>query len=280
MKENVYTFGKDDCMTGIIATPNIDPKEDGKPAVLLLNAGILHRVGPYRLNVDLARKLTSNGFTVLRFDLSGIGDSNTRKDTRSYKQRAVDDVQEAMNFLSEKTGHRNFVLLGLCSGADNAHSAAIVDSRVVGIVFLDAYGYRTRKFYLLHVSRRLFGLRRWKYFIRRKYNTIFWGKSYIGSEKSEEERIFPRHFPSKEKAKTEVLRLTERGANLLYIYTGGVQKYYNYPRQFEDMFGINAGDFCGKLQIEYFPESDHIYTLVKDRNKLIKTVSDWLEAHY
>ena len=72
MKEKAYRFGKDDCLTGIVAAPDNYPKTDIKPAVVLLNAGILHRVGPYRLHVDLARKLVSMNFTVLRFDLSGM----------------------------------------------------------------------------------------------------------------------------------------------------------------------------------------------------------------
>ena len=45
------------------------------PTVVLLNAGIVHRVGPNRMHVLLARALAAAGIPSLRFDMSGIGDS-------------------------------------------------------------------------------------------------------------------------------------------------------------------------------------------------------------
>jgi hypothetical protein len=47
------------------------------PAVMfvLLNAGAVHRQGPFRLYVHLARRLAALGFSCVRFDQPGIGDS-------------------------------------------------------------------------------------------------------------------------------------------------------------------------------------------------------------
>ena len=75
MRERAVRFGKTAKLVGIVAEPN--PTEQSgtdKPAVLMLNSGILHRVGACRLHVKLARSLASEGHTVLRFDFSGIGD--------------------------------------------------------------------------------------------------------------------------------------------------------------------------------------------------------------
>ena len=43
--------------------------------VLICNAGLQAKAGPFRLGVRLARKLTRIGYHVLRFDYPGIGDS-------------------------------------------------------------------------------------------------------------------------------------------------------------------------------------------------------------
>ena len=62
----------------LIAITTVAPRrraEAGQPWVVLLNAGIIHRIGPNRLYVQLARRLASRGHAVLRFDLAGIGDS-------------------------------------------------------------------------------------------------------------------------------------------------------------------------------------------------------------
>lgn len=276
--EKAYTFGKDGFLVGILTEPDANRQNEGIPAVLLWNAGLLHRVGPYRLYVDMARTLASMGFTVLRFDLSGKGDSEIGKDSRSYEQRVVSDIQEAMDFLSTKKGVDEFVLVGLCSGADDAHQAAVLDSRVSGVVFLDGYGYRTWGYYLHHYGPRLFKLRVWKNFLKRKYSSVFIEKREEGHE-TDTKKMFEREFPPKAKVTREIQGLIDRGVNLLYIYSGGMKyHYYNYHGQFEDMF--RSIDFQGKVQLEYFNEADHTYPRLVDREKLMTTISDWMKGHY
>lgn len=72
MREETCVFGSANPLVGIITHPEIDV---GLPTVILLNAGLIHRIGPNRVYVRLARHLAGLGFQVLRFDLSGIGDS-------------------------------------------------------------------------------------------------------------------------------------------------------------------------------------------------------------
>lgn len=270
MMENVYTFGKDGSLVGVVTEPDSHPQKDSLPGVVLWNAGLLHRVGPFRLYVDMARKLASMGFLVFRFDLAGKGDSETPKDTRLYEQRAVADIREAMDSLSVKRGADEFVLIGLCSGADEAHSVAVADSRVSGAVLLDACGYRTLGFYPRYFGGRLFKPKKWKNFLTRTYHRVF--------QVTPTDEMFGRKFPPKQNVKADLAMLIERGLNLLYIYSSGAYEYYNYPGQFEDMFG--PMDFQGRLQVEYFGEADHLYTLLEDRNKLMKTICDWMQAHY
>src|SRR5262249_27402146 len=60
---------------GIHTEPLDPPRGKRSPMVLFLNAGAVHRVGPNRMYVDLARSWAEHGLTSLRLDLSGLGDS-------------------------------------------------------------------------------------------------------------------------------------------------------------------------------------------------------------
>lgn len=274
MIEKAYRFAKDGCLVGVVTEPAFGTCKDGLPAVLLLNAGLSHRVGPYRLHVDLARRLASLGFVVFRFDLGGIGDSQLPKGGRSFEDRAVGEIQEAMSFLSARKGASKFVLMGLCSGAMDAHQVAVVDLRVSGIASLDGYTYPTWRFYLQRYGPRVFSFTGWKNFLKRKWSSVLSN----GHETLVEQSLNFRNYPPKETAKRDLEKLVERGVNLLYVYTGGKQQFYNYRDQFKDVF--RSIDFRGKFQLEYFVEADHTFSRLVHRNRLVMTICDWMQAHY
>jgi hypothetical protein len=272
--DKVYTFGNGSSLIGILTEPSSGLQTNGSPAVLLWNAGLLHRVGPYRLYVDTARKLASLGFLVFRFDVSGKGDSEPSKDNRSHVKRAISDIQEAMNFVSSKKGIDEFVLMGLCSGADEAHPTAVLDSRVSGVVFLDGYGYRTWGFYLRRYGSRILRPEAWENFLKRQCSRVLIGRRG-NDDGGSKERIFEREFPSRKIVSADLKQLVGRGVNLLYIYSGGVEsEYYNYHGQFRAMF--RSIDFQGKLRLEYFKEAAHTYNRMADRNRLLKCICEWL----
>jgi len=271
MREKVLTFFNNSPLIAIMTEPNSERRMNEKPAVLFWNAGFLHRVGPYRLYVDMARNLAAMGFLAVRFDLSGKGDSKPRRDWGLEKERAARDVREVMDLVFTKTGIEKFVLLGLCSGADDAFPIAVQDSRVSGLVLLDGFAYRTFRYYIPNYLMRLFILQRWKNFISRKYHELF-----HHTEKKVDEYI--REFPPKVKVKEDLLQLIERGVNLLFIYSGEVKKYYNYKEQFKDM--IKPIAMNDRLQSEYFDKASHTYTRLEDRKMLMDCISEWMNKHY
>jgi dienelactone hydrolase len=123
---------------GVLARP-VAPRP-GVPAIVLLNAGCVPRMGPHRQSVGLARRWAALGFSVLRLDLSGIGDSPAAAGTEenlTYPPEGLADVRRALAFMAAETGARRFVLAGLCSGADIAFSAAAHDPRVAGLVMMN-----------------------------------------------------------------------------------------------------------------------------------------------
>ena len=105
-------------------------------AVILLNAGSIHRIGPNRLYVALARRIAARGDLVLRLDLAGIGDSRprgTQPDNVVYSPTAVDDVGAAVAWCKRQDA-RTVTVVGLCSGAYHALKAAVAGHPIDAIV--------------------------------------------------------------------------------------------------------------------------------------------------
>src|ERR1044072_1198890 len=71
IKEEVITVDQDTAV-GILTHRQ---KNEERPTIVFFNAGMIHRIGPNRIHVKLARKLSNEGYDVFRFDLGGQGDS-------------------------------------------------------------------------------------------------------------------------------------------------------------------------------------------------------------
>ena len=130
--EEAWQFGAPHVRFGVLTRPKEPSK---KPAIILMNAGSIHRVGPNRSFVRMARRWADLGYAVLRMDLSGIGDSPVQAGATEnvpYPPDAVPDVQAAMTALAKEGVAQKFILTGLCSGADIAFRAGVLDHRVSG----------------------------------------------------------------------------------------------------------------------------------------------------
>jgi alpha-beta hydrolase superfamily lysophospholipase len=101
---------------GIVTESGAAPRG---PTIVLVNEGNTHHIGQARIWVDLARVLGAAGFRILRFDLSGNGDSGTRPGQLAHVSRApeaIEDVYVAMGSISPDDP-TDVVLVGFCSGA-------------------------------------------------------------------------------------------------------------------------------------------------------------------
>lgn len=114
------------------------------PAVLMLNAGAVHSIGPNRLWVQLARRWARQGVTVLRLDLSGIGDSPPRPgepDNVVYSRSAMADVAAALDWLRGHEGATACHVMGLCSGAYHSFKAATTGLPVASALMINPLTY-------------------------------------------------------------------------------------------------------------------------------------------
>ncbi len=131
VEETAASFGKAPGLFGIVSTSTTrthDSPGRGK-AIILLNAGAVHHVGPNRLYVTLARRLARLGYVVLRVDIAGIGESAARSgdpENVVYSQHAMTGIEEAIQYLRQSWNVRETIAAGLCSGAYHAFKAAAV----------------------------------------------------------------------------------------------------------------------------------------------------------
>jgi pimeloyl-ACP methyl ester carboxylesterase len=281
MREKVVRFGRSTRLVGVLTEPDVTSPD--RPAVILLNSGILHRVGACRLHVNLARALADAGLTAIRFDYSGIGDSEARKDDLSFEQSAVVETREAMDYLRDTKGVSHFVLAGLCSGADMAHMVAKVDDRVVGLGLLDAWCYRTPKFYLHHYGRRVLRLSSWTNFIAARLRRLREPPQSAPAAGEDGEVTFEmpryvREFPPREQTAADLRDFMARNVEMFLVFTGGQEEQYNYRRQYEDSFrGIN---FQNRVRVEFLKEADHIFTGLPHQQQVIRDTVEWVLSRW
>ena len=137
--EQPLVFGTSHRLVGVLVRPRADRARVDRPAVIMTNAGTVHRIGPHRIYVELARELAELGFSTLRLDLSGIGDSSVGRSPENlcYPATGLADCQDAMSELAVRLGVRRFVIAGLCSGGDIAFQLGLKDPRVAGVVMMN-----------------------------------------------------------------------------------------------------------------------------------------------
>ncbi len=256
---------------GVWSVPEqeIDPRL--RPTFVFLNAGLVHRVGPSRTYVNLSRRLAEDGFSSLRFDHGGIGDSFNRRDTLSFEEGGAHEVVTAMDYVATECGSSSFVLVGLCSGARMALKVGASDPRVVGVVSLDGQTFRTWRFWV-H-----------RYRLRRR--------SVLGAL-ALRFRALAAHqpparppsgvptysMPSKEVVARDLQALVSRGAHQYWIFTGSFPEWYNYLRQHQHAFrNIDFGDL---LRVDYMPEAKHVLTTLADQRSVVGNVAKWASQRW
>ncbi len=276
MQEIICQFGDEQNLFGILTQPDPEVSVTNAPIAIILNAGIVHRMGPFRLHVDLARQLAARGFKTLRMDLSGLGDSRPRSGKLGSQQsRALVDVADAMDHLEATTGTKKFVVLGLCSGAFNAHQVSVNDSRIVGSVFMDGIVFRTFGFYVRWYMSRLFNLRYWKNFLMRRLSNTSETKESEGETLAEGE--FFGDDLDRDLVIEDLKGMLDRGVRMLFLYTDGYDDICGRA-QFKEMYGLRPNQ--GQLQVEYYPKSEHTFRLIENRQAACDRVTGWFESQF
>jgi dienelactone hydrolase len=279
MNERAILLGRAKTLVGIISEPTQTDSAKSDLAVIVLNAGLVHRVGPNRINVQIARRLASSGFTALRFDLAGIGDSPNRTDDLSLKDGIINDVKDIMDSLNRENGARRFILIGICSGANNSLRIADSDNRVVGAVPIEPYHFSTPAYHFYYFSRRLLDLRCWRRAISMKSD--FWSilakkfrhENVPGANRrsSVADRVDRQAF--RNQISSEIERLAGRGVSLHFVYCIDSPSYFNHYLPLR-----RRAASLPQFQVSLFEDTDHTFTSVASQQSLVEAIDKWVSG--
>ena len=111
-----------------------DPSNDLRKSILMLSAGQDSRTGPQRLYVRAARRFASAGFTVVRLDLSGTGDSLAENSKIFLDSHSVEDVDAGVRWVRDSFDTGVPYLVALCAGARVALRYAAHHQEIPGVV--------------------------------------------------------------------------------------------------------------------------------------------------
>jgi hypothetical protein len=256
------------------------PDRPGRLAFIILNAGVLHRVGPHRLHVTLARRIAAGGIPALRLDLGGIGDSIASSDATSFRDSAIADTRAAMNDLTRLVGAERFVLFGVCAGADNSIGTALADDRVAGIVLVDPPTYPTRRGQLRYLRTRIaerggaVAVMRWSLTVaerRLRLAIAMLGRGTVDDPPSE-----GRELPPVPIYRTQLTTLVDRGVRVFSIFSGIHGARYSHRDQLFELFP----SLRGRLDHAYFPDANHTFTELAVQGELIDTIAGWMTRRF
>lgn len=278
--ERTLLIGPRQQLVAVVTEPSPPAPGSKQPLVVILNSGIIHRVGPNRLGVLLAREVASQGFAALRFDLSGIGDSEPRTDGMAPLDAALLDVREALDWAQERLGADRFVLVGLCSGADHAVIYSGSDPRVVGAVIMDPSIPPTLRFRVRRVLRRLTSLDLWRRVFTGEAGA--WQRMRASSWRGAGRDSRPRRGPDLASAEVRVYlesayrRALSDSRALLVLLSDGMPAQHNYAGQLRDALpGVDFGACCS---VEHFHGADHTFSDESQRDRLLTRIGQWLHG--
>ena len=268
--EEPVHFGEGGRLFGILTLPDLPPSDrHALPWFVFFNAGVLHRVGPHRLYVFLARELARIGIGSLRVDLAGRGDSPLREGAISQQSVAADH-EEIVRGLESRLGPVKLVLAGLCSGADDAVRLAPNDARVVGLLLLDPICFPDAGFAARAAILKYMQVARYVAWVKRRFR----GQS--SQPEASESEIDPpriRDTPTLEQMRSAFVSMRERKGRVLSVFTEFAVRYYNQQGQLERVIGVEGyAQYCTEL---FWQQEEHTYTLDVHRRRLVDVVRNW-----
>ena len=300
VRERAVQFGAGGRLFGIVTEPAGETIANDRPAIIFLNVGANHRVGPNRMYVSMARQVAALGYYCLRFDVGGLGDSKIAPgapERRMYSKDSVGDVKAAMTLLGETHHVRRFVLVGLCSGAYLAFHTCVEDPRVVGQVLLNPQTFEWKEGDSLELSTRSSFLST-RYYARSLSSLPVWRRALRGEvHLGRVARVLGKRLGARTiaglrdivaRARNEAEPLTEvarafrtmsdRGVDSLLIFSfndGGLD-------MIEKHLGSDAGRMRDRknFRLEIVDGADHTFTPIESqrtvRDLIVREVSGHL----
>jgi hypothetical protein len=289
LTEEPLQFGEGGRLFGILTLPSRSRRRAQElPVFVFLSAGLLHRVGPHGLHVRLSRELAQMGFSSLRVDLAGTGDSPPHPGL-TYPQSVALDFGEISRVLESRLGRLPLVLAGLCSGAHNAIRLTPEEPRVVGMVLLDPICFPDRCFRARVLLARYGNPARYIAWLTRHFKALTMPcegqqeEDDSVNELSADANLISEQtratwgVPNREQLRAAFQSIREREGRVISVFTRVALEYYNQTGQLGRVLGVEGyKQFCTEM---FWPQADHTFILEPHRGRLIEVVKSWAAGY-
>jgi len=282
--ETPVVFRDDAPLFGVLCRP--DTPRKGRPGIIFMNTEAVAQAGTNRIWVSMARRFAADGFTSLRFDISGVGDSPGRTETagrRPVMKEACADVGSAIGWLQTQ-GCSTITLVGFCWGAQLACNVALEDDRIARLILINS----PRHFWDLETDkepprslntylRRFLDFAKWSSLLRGKISLVelaqFVGRLIFLTLKS----IYRWAAGAEDLSAKAIQRLRS-------LHTRGVQTGFfhgdddTFLREIEDYLRVDRHQLAELLSIHthFFPNVHHRFADDRSLAGLVQAVGDYL----
>ncbi len=294
-------------LRGILHYANEETKKE--IVVICLNTGLNDMVGWHRLQVKVSRFLSDNGYHVLRFDDSGIGDSDGDILEESIVEvfsdiesgLFVDNAICSVDYIRTQFKKEKIIYLGFCGGGLTAIHAASIDERIDGLVDIGGPITLSSNDYLQKVDpwevkknidnykSKLFKLQPWIKFFSNKgdYKTVFKSLFYYLKHRivgeytdatSENEQLSSVNLNHKAFKNFEIYAKSKRP--LLFFYAEIDSATWEFKKHFLSKYQ-NSELWSDKLH-EFIEaeKANHILSSSDSQEKLKTDILSWLQTNF
>jgi pimeloyl-ACP methyl ester carboxylesterase len=286
-RETVTTLG-DAGLWGVLCEPLVRPAAE-RPVLMFLNIAALQRAGPGGMWAWMARQFARQGFTSLRFDLPGLGDSPAPEDGRprlEHIDAAVADAKAVLDWLQAQ-GWAEAATIALCWGGQVACNLALADPRVSAQALINP----RRHFWSVEVPHHR--VRTPLGYLKKALDPAAWRRLWTGAVKLSVARDAARRVvqglaskfltrlfgaeTEEARAAKRIRSLAARGVSTLLLY-GETDVRLG---ELEDFMGAGRDDLGRLLDVEFCVMGgvgDHLFALQSERDRLLGRLGEHLLA--
>jgi hypothetical protein len=172
------------------------------------------------------------------------------------------------------------VLVGLCSGADNAIRLTADNPAVSGLVLMDpvcekdeAFASRKSKFEKQALKTKAATPSRYVPALKRRIDALTQPASADDDEKSSSDSLDLRDIPDAGETRRAFEQVRDRDGRILSVFTSYALRYYNEHGQMGRVLGVDGyDDFATEL---FWPQMRHTYPLETHRLQLMDEIEAW-----
>ncbi len=279
IKEQVVTF---DCAGEPLVGLACVPEQARSIGIIVVVGGPQYRVGSHRQFLLLSIALASSGYTVMRFDYRGMGDSYGN--IRNFES-INDDIAAAINAFVTRYQHvKRVVLWGLCDAA----SASLLywderrDQRVVGLCLLNPWVRSDASLAKTHMKhyygQRLLQRNFWKKLLTGKTEVVKAISGLISNWRMARQAVGAKvRTTEKEVFQNRMARaLRDFKGSVMVILSGNdytAKEFDQYVADHSMWHGVLENPSLNRVTV---PDADHTFSSAAWRADVARCTLDWL----